>query len=172
MRDDRSFSFSAAESVGASRFVVGHQVTIRAGSLRSKAMRLLQTLDPHGPHTLARGSSPPGSPRRWSSSSPGSTRPVPTSRRSPAAWSRLWLATAGCTLEVVGGELVDQDPVPHRCRQSPLSAGHHGCFLAVPVPIRFLAKKELFRIPILAPAMRASGSSKWIAAPVRPYTSR
>jgi len=31
------------------------------------------------------------------------------------------------------------------------------CFLALPVPIRFLAKKELFRIPILAQGMRAIG---------------
>ena len=73
------------------------------------------------------------------------------------AWSRLWLATAGCTLEVVGGDLVD----PSR---SHIVVANHlsvldimACFLAVPVPIRFLAKKELFRIPILAPAMRAIG---------------
>jgi 1-acyl-sn-glycerol-3-phosphate acyltransferase len=31
------------------------------------------------------------------------------------------------------------------------------CFLAVPVPIRYLAKKELFHIPILAQAMRSIG---------------
>src|SRR5690606_24917074 len=31
------------------------------------------------------------------------------------------------------------------------------CFLALPVPIRFLAKKELFRIPLLAQAMKAIG---------------
>jgi 1-acyl-sn-glycerol-3-phosphate acyltransferase len=31
------------------------------------------------------------------------------------------------------------------------------CFLAVPVPIRFLAKKELFKYPLLSHAMRAIG---------------
>lgn len=31
------------------------------------------------------------------------------------------------------------------------------CYSAVPLPIRYLAKKELFKIPILAPAMRAVG---------------
>lgn len=31
------------------------------------------------------------------------------------------------------------------------------CFLAVPLPIRYLAKKELFRIPILAQGMRSVG---------------
>ena len=73
------------------------------------------------------------------------------------AWSRLWLATAGCTLEVVGGELVDHN------RSHIVVANHLSvldimvCFLAVPVPIRFLAKKELFKVPILAPAMRAIG---------------
>ncbi len=73
------------------------------------------------------------------------------------AWSRLWLATSGCTLKVVGGELVDHD------RSHIVVANHLSvldimvCFLAVPVPIRFLAKKELFKIPVLAPAMRAIG---------------
>ena len=73
------------------------------------------------------------------------------------AWSRLWLTMAGCTLEVEGDELVD------RSRSHIAVANHLSvldimvCFLAIPVPIRFLAKKELFRIPILAPAMRAIG---------------
>lgn len=81
----------------------------------------------------------------------------PNIERIARAWSRIWLAMAGCTLEVLGGELVD------RSRSHIVVANHLSvldimvCFLAVPVPIRFLAKKELFRIPILAPAMRAIG---------------
>ena len=73
------------------------------------------------------------------------------------AWSRLWLAASGCPLDVQGAELVD------RSRSYVVVANHisvldiMACFLAVPVPIRFLAKKELFRIPVLAPAMRAIG---------------
>lgn len=72
-------------------------------------------------------------------------------------WSRIWLRAAGCTLEVRGQELVDQS------RSHVVVANHLSildimvCFSAVPVPIRFLAKKELFSIPILAPAMRAIG---------------
>ncbi len=31
------------------------------------------------------------------------------------------------------------------------------CLLAVPLPIRFLAKKELFRVPVLAQGMRMVG---------------
>ncbi len=81
----------------------------------------------------------------------------PNIERVARAWSRLWLATSGCPLEVLGGEFVD------RSRSHIVVANHlsvldiMACFLAVPVPIRFLAKKELFRIPILAPAMRAIG---------------
>jgi 1-acyl-sn-glycerol-3-phosphate acyltransferase len=72
-------------------------------------------------------------------------------------WSRAWLRAAGVELDVRGLENVE------RSRSYVVVANHlslldiMACFLAVPVPIRFLAKKELFRIPILAPAMRAVG---------------
>lgn len=73
------------------------------------------------------------------------------------AWSRVWLVAAGVTLEVAGSEHVDPN------RSYVVVANHisnldiMACFLAVPLPIRFLAKKELFRVPVLAPAMRAIG---------------
>lgn len=72
-------------------------------------------------------------------------------------WSRLWLVSSGSTIEVNGQELVD------RTRSYIVVANHlsvldiMACFIAVPLPIRFLAKKELFSVPILAPAMRAIG---------------
>jgi 1-acyl-sn-glycerol-3-phosphate acyltransferase len=72
-------------------------------------------------------------------------------------WSRLWLITSGSTIEVRGQELVD------RTRSHIVVANHlsvldiMACFIAVPLPIRFLAKKELFSVPILAPAMRSIG---------------
>ena len=72
-------------------------------------------------------------------------------------WSRLWLVPAGCRLEVRGRENVDPT------RSYIVVANHLSnldimtCFLALPIPIRYLAKKELFQIPILAPAMRAVG---------------
>jgi 1-acyl-sn-glycerol-3-phosphate acyltransferase len=72
-------------------------------------------------------------------------------------WSRAWLAAAGTKLKVVGGEHVDVD-------ESYVVVCNHlstldimACFLAVPLPIRYLAKKELFRIPLLAQGMRAVG---------------
>jgi 1-acyl-sn-glycerol-3-phosphate acyltransferase len=72
-------------------------------------------------------------------------------------WSRLWLAAAGCKITVEGREAVD-------VRRSHIVVANHlsvldimACFIAVPLPIRFLAKRELFSIPVLAPAMRAIG---------------
>ncbi len=72
-------------------------------------------------------------------------------------WSRAWLTTSGTALSVEGRENVDPD------RSYVVVANHLStldimtCFLAVDVPIRYLAKKELFRIPLLAQAMRAVG---------------
>ncbi|MGQ0847662.1 MAG: lysophospholipid acyltransferase family protein [Actinomycetota bacterium] len=73
------------------------------------------------------------------------------------AWSRAWLLLSGSTLEVDGREHVDPT------RSHVVVANHLSqldimvCLLAVPLSIRFLAKKELFSIPILAPAMRSVG---------------
>lgn len=72
-------------------------------------------------------------------------------------WSRIWLLASGTRLTVEGEENVDP------ARSYVVVANHLStldimvCFLAVPVPIRYLAKKELFRIPVLAQAMRAVG---------------
>jgi 1-acyl-sn-glycerol-3-phosphate acyltransferase len=72
-------------------------------------------------------------------------------------WSRMWLIASGTSFEVRGREHVDLD------RSYVVVANHQStldimvCFLAVPLPIRYLAKKELFRIPLLAQAMRAVG---------------
>ncbi|HEY6634435.1 MAG TPA: lysophospholipid acyltransferase family protein [Acidimicrobiia bacterium] len=72
-------------------------------------------------------------------------------------WSRVWLTVSGTKLTIEGGENIDPD-------QSYVVVANHQstldimvCFLAVPLPIRYLAKKELFRIPLLAQAMRAVG---------------
>lgn len=72
-------------------------------------------------------------------------------------WSRVWLVASGTRLLVEGGEKVDPD------RSYVVVANHlstldiMACLLAIPVPIRFLAKKELFRIPVLAQGMRVVG---------------
>jgi 1-acyl-sn-glycerol-3-phosphate acyltransferase len=72
-------------------------------------------------------------------------------------WSRSWLRASGTTLTIEGRENIDTE------RSYVVVANHLStldimvCFLAVEVPIRYLAKKELFRIPLLAQAMRAVG---------------
>jgi 1-acyl-sn-glycerol-3-phosphate acyltransferase len=72
-------------------------------------------------------------------------------------WSHIWLATSGTTLKVEGASNLDP------ARSYVVVANHQSaldimtCLLAVPIPIRFLAKKELFRIPILAQGMRTVG---------------
>ena len=72
-------------------------------------------------------------------------------------WSRAWLIASGTTIEYEGQENVDPS------RSYVVVANHlssldiMACFLAVRVPIRYLAKKELFRVPILAQGMRAVG---------------
>jgi 1-acyl-sn-glycerol-3-phosphate acyltransferase len=72
-------------------------------------------------------------------------------------WSRMWLLPSGTKLTVEGREHVDPS------RSYVVVANHLStldimvCFLAVDLPIRYLAKKELFRIPLLAQAMRAVG---------------
>jgi 1-acyl-sn-glycerol-3-phosphate acyltransferase len=72
-------------------------------------------------------------------------------------WARVWLTTSGTDLDVRGGQHVG-------IATSYVVVANHlstldimACLLAVPIPIRFLAKKELFRIPILAQGMRAVG---------------
>src|SRR5690606_21031007 len=72
-------------------------------------------------------------------------------------WSTAWLKAGGVDLEVRGADKVDPS------RSYVVVANHASafdimaCFKALPIPIRFLAKKELFRIPLLATGMRAIG---------------
>ena len=72
-------------------------------------------------------------------------------------WSRVWLAASGTRLEVEGEDNIDPG------RSYVVVANHLSaldiiaCLLAVPLPIRFLAKKELFRVPVLAQGMRMVG---------------
>lgn len=72
-------------------------------------------------------------------------------------WARSWLIASGTKLTVEGADRLD------RSRSYVVVANHLSnfdimvCFAAIPLPIRYLAKKELFRVPILASAMRAAG---------------
>ncbi len=81
----------------------------------------------------------------------------PLIQRIIVAWSRAWLIPAGVRLDIRGAEHVDP-------RTSYVVVANHRsnmdvmvCFAALPVPIRYLAKRELFRVPVLAQAMRAIG---------------
>jgi 1-acyl-sn-glycerol-3-phosphate acyltransferase len=84
---------------------------------------------------------------------PGSPR-VESALRS---WSNMWMRLTEIELEVEGGEDLDLTTsyvvVPNHLSNYDIMI----CFLAVPVPIRFLAKKELFKYPLLSQAMRAIG---------------
>ena len=72
-------------------------------------------------------------------------------------WGRTILAGAGVSLTVTGLEHVDTDRsyVVVSNHQAALDIPAH--FVAMPVPVRFLAKKELFGVPILGTALRAIG---------------
>lgn len=72
-------------------------------------------------------------------------------------WSRVWLVASGSRLTIEGTENIDPD-------QSYVVVANHistldimVSFLAVRLPLRYLAKKELFKVPLFAQGMRAVG---------------
>ena len=77
--------------------------------------------------------------------------------RIPGVWSRVWCSVAGVRITVEGLEHVDteQPYVVISNHQSGFDIFAH--FAALPVPIRFLAKQELFKIPLFGAAMRRIG---------------
>jgi len=77
--------------------------------------------------------------------------------RIPGLWGRTWCRVAGVELTVEGLERIDpkQAYVVISNHQSAFDIFAH--FAALPVPIRFLAKQELFRIPLFGAAMRRIG---------------
>lgn len=72
-------------------------------------------------------------------------------------WGRAWLVPAGVRVTVEGLEHIDTGGsyVVVSNHLSNLDIMAH--FVALPIPIRFLAKRELYRVPVLGPAMRAIG---------------
>lgn len=72
-------------------------------------------------------------------------------------WSRAWLVPAGVRVTVEGLEHIDvgRSYVIVSNHLSNLDTMAH--FVALPIPVRFLAKRELYRIPVFGPAMRAIG---------------
>ncbi len=84
-------------------------------------------------------------------------RDDPRIEEAARSWAKKWFALSGTKLSVSGVEHVD----PHRSyvvvsnHRSAFDIFAH--FIVLPVPIRYLAKKELFRIPIFGSALRAIG---------------
>jgi 1-acyl-sn-glycerol-3-phosphate acyltransferase len=72
-------------------------------------------------------------------------------------WSRSMLALAGVRVEVEGAEALAPD------RAVILAANHQSwfdilaLFAVLPVSLRFVAKKEISRVPLFAQAMRSAG---------------
>lgn len=77
--------------------------------------------------------------------------------RIPGFWGRTWCRAAGVKLTVEGLERIDPEQayVVISNHQSAFDIFAH--FAALPVPIRFLAKQELFKIPLFGAAMRRIG---------------
>jgi 1-acyl-sn-glycerol-3-phosphate acyltransferase len=75
-------------------------------------------------------------------------------------WAKLFLKIPPIEMSVEGAERIDPD------RRYVVVANHTSnfdipvLFRALPTPIRFLAKKELYRIPILGPGMDIAGIVK------------
>ncbi len=73
------------------------------------------------------------------------------------AWADTWLKPAGAELTISGQEHIDPGTSYVVVANHLSNFDVMACLKAIPLPIRYLAKKELFSIPILAPAMRAVG---------------
>ncbi len=73
------------------------------------------------------------------------------------AWARAWLIPAGVRVRVVGAERipVGEPLVVVSNHTSNFDIVVH--LAALPLRLRFLAKRELFRIPLFGPAMRKVG---------------
>jgi len=76
------------------------------------------------------------------------------------AWARSWLIGLGLRPQVEGTDRVDPDGsyVVVGNHQSNLDPMCH--FLTFPAPLRFLAKKELYSVPVFGSALRATGMIK------------
>ena len=73
-------------------------------------------------------------------------------------WGRTWCWAAGVELVVEGLEHIEADQPYVMVSNHPSIFDTFAHFAALPVPIRFLAKTELFKIPIFGTAMRKLGT--------------
>ncbi len=84
-------------------------------------------------------------------------RPTPLVDAILHRWAKAWLAPAGVRLRVEGLERVDQSRqyIVVSNHQSNLDPIVH--LIAIPVPVRFLAMREIFDIPLLGGVLRNIG---------------
>lgn len=81
----------------------------------------------------------------------------PLIQRLILAWSRLFIRLMGSTIEISGVERVDPEGQYVFVANHLSNADIPAMFLTAPVPIRYLAKKEVYRIPMVGLAMRRIG---------------
>ena len=87
-------------------------------------------------------------------------RESPKIEQTIQTWSRRFLRIPPVEIEVEGREHVDPG------KRYVIVSNHTSnfdipvLFLAIPTPIRFLAKKELYKIPLMGPGMDAAGIVK------------
>ncbi len=85
---------------------------------------------------------------------------TPHVERSILLWSRLFLGVPPIKHQATGGESVDRDGMYVVVSNHLSNFDIPLLFRSVPVTIRFLAKKELYRIPFVAQAMHVAGIVK------------
>jgi len=72
-------------------------------------------------------------------------------------WCRTWILMAGAKLTIEGQEHVDSNSSYVVVANHLSTLDIMAAFLAIRLPIRFLAKTELFKIPLFAQGMRVVG---------------
>ncbi len=82
---------------------------------------------------------------------------APVIQRLILHWSRVFIRLTGSSIEIAGREHIDTDGQYVFVANHLSNADIPAMFLTAPVPIRYLAKKEVYRIPMVGLAMRRIG---------------
>ena len=75
-------------------------------------------------------------------------------------WSRMFIRSLGAKITVEGRDTIDPTGQYLFVANHSSNADIPAMFLTAPVPIRYLAKKEVFRLPVVGLAMRRIGMVK------------
>ena len=85
---------------------------------------------------------------------------APLIQRLIVIWSRAFLWTLGSTIDVAGRDKIDPNGQYIFVANHLSNADIPAMFLTAPVPIRYLAKKEVYKIPMVGMAMGRMGMVK------------